>query len=440
MALVQLQQHTLIKQHLHKWSKCFESSSANNASSNNISTSKSNSYGIYLYADSDANIISNSSIISNNSYAAYLYNSTTLKPENNTVYNCLLNGSVLAVNGTAGWVDITNYWNITSQSGTRRYSNGTSIGGNYYTNSTGNGFSDTCADADHNGFCDASYNVSTNSVCSGATCGNNTDYLALSDEYLASSTPIISNVTLNDSDGGAIQLSVADDMRVWCNASIYDAVGYQDVNASRAVLYHQTSSYGASDDRNDHYSNSSCTLGVGSGNYINVSCGFVLYHQALNGTWTCNISANSSAGLNGSNTTTNTVDQLVALSVLEDSISFGTLQPGANSSSAQSTNISNLGNTLIDIAVNGSAMVCNVSGTIGATNISYNLSSGNYDSMSAKKLNNTLVTETGFDLGIQGIATADSINSTKLEYWTMKVPTAVRGTCRNNITVTAVLG
>jgi parallel beta-helix repeat protein len=66
-----------------------------------------------------------------------------------------------------------NYWNTTRQTGTRIYSNGTEIGGNYWTNPDGNGYSDTCTDYNHDGFCDDPYQLAT----------NNYDYLPLSNKY-----------------------------------------------------------------------------------------------------------------------------------------------------------------------------------------------------------------------------------------------------------------
>jgi len=71
------------------------------------------------------------------------------------------------------------YWNTTRQTGTRIYSAGTEIGGNYWTNPSGNGYSDTCTDADNDGFCDNSYTVATNNI----------DYLPYSNKYVAPAPP-----------------------------------------------------------------------------------------------------------------------------------------------------------------------------------------------------------------------------------------------------------
>jgi nitrous oxidase accessory protein NosD len=97
-------------------------------------------------------------------YAIYLW-----ETYNNSFYNNLFNVSSIYFDGTN-----INYWNTTRQIGSRVYSAGTEIGGNYWTNATGNGYSDTCIDADVDGFCDDPYVLDA----------NNADYLALSDEYV----------------------------------------------------------------------------------------------------------------------------------------------------------------------------------------------------------------------------------------------------------------
>ncbi|MFC1685908.1 LamG-like jellyroll fold domain-containing protein [Nanoarchaeota archaeon] len=108
--------------------------------------------------------------------------------QNNSVYNNLFNNT----NYVTAPTPKVNYLNATQQAGTRIFGEGTQIGGNYWTNSSGTGFSDTCADANTNGFCDVAYNLT----------GNNTDYLALSDEYQipaniapTQGTPILNSTT-----------------------------------------------------------------------------------------------------------------------------------------------------------------------------------------------------------------------------------------------------
>jgi hypothetical protein len=55
-------------------------------------------------------------------------------------------------------IDTSNFWNITSRSGPNIIG-GPSVGGNYWTNPTGNGYSDTCNDSDKDGFGDVPYSI-----------------------------------------------------------------------------------------------------------------------------------------------------------------------------------------------------------------------------------------------------------------------------------------
>ena len=92
-----------------------------------------------------------------------------------------------------------NYWNTTNQTGTRIHSAGINIGGNYWTNSSGTGFSDTCADSNIDGFCDSTYNVTADAVCGGGNCGSNVDYLVLAPPDITPPViflPLYTNTTL----------------------------------------------------------------------------------------------------------------------------------------------------------------------------------------------------------------------------------------------------
>lgn len=139
---------------------------------NTITTSGSLATGIYnpISSTFSGNKIT---VLSNDAYCIEFGS-----PANNLLYNNLFNSTNNFV-----LTGEKNYWNTSQQSGARVYNNGTNIGGNYYTNATATGFSDVCADANTNGFCDLPYNVSTGTSCSGASCGNNTDYLAYSNKY-----------------------------------------------------------------------------------------------------------------------------------------------------------------------------------------------------------------------------------------------------------------
>lgn len=135
------------------------------------------SYGVYMWA-TDTNLCRNNTLRSNRieeSTYGFYFDGSENSPVNN-IYNNLINVTTLIAN--YAWSPV---WNTTNQQGDRIYSAGTHIGGNYYTNSTGNGYSDTCTDTNYDGFCDSALLIS----------GSDYDYLPLSGDF--KEPPIWSN-------------------------------------------------------------------------------------------------------------------------------------------------------------------------------------------------------------------------------------------------------
>lgn len=138
-----------------------------------------NSNGIYLYNKSSSNNTIHSNWISGNTKGVHIYNASQ-----NKIFNNFFNNSNNFDFELPFGVLYKNMWNITKRSGSRIYSSGTKIGGNYWTNPSGSGFSDTCEDSDGDGFCDKAYDLVDEEACTpGVNCSNNTDYHPLSDEY-----------------------------------------------------------------------------------------------------------------------------------------------------------------------------------------------------------------------------------------------------------------
>ena len=251
--------------------------------------------------------------------------------------------------------------------------------------------------------------------------------------------PTVGTVELLDSDAGTIQLTAASDTNsITCNATLTDNNGYSDIDSANATFFHSTSSHTASDDKNVHYKNTSCALTGGSGVNVLATCSINFEHEATNGTWSCNMTIGDGSAL-GSNIDTNTIDTLAALEVTEGEINFGSLSLGANSSSAQNITVINDGNIQIDSRFSGTNYTCGI-GSIAVGNTRYNVTAGDYDNMSTD-LTESAVTQTDFDLGIEGVATSEDTNSTKNEFWTIKIPTTgVGGSCNDTITVVAIAG
>jgi parallel beta-helix repeat protein len=119
-----------------------------------------NEYGIWL-VKSRNNVISNNRIVENTLAGIACY----LNSSNNTVYNNFFNNT----NNTLFFSSKNqSIWNTTKKAG-KNIINGTFLGGNYWATPRGNGYSQTCSDANNDGICDTSYTLNS----------QNTDYLPL---------------------------------------------------------------------------------------------------------------------------------------------------------------------------------------------------------------------------------------------------------------------
>ena len=128
----------------------------------NNTVSNSN-YGIYLESSSDNNILGANTVNINRINGIFLTGSS-----NNTIYNNNFN------NTNNFGVSGSNTWNTTKTSGTNII-HGPNIGGNYWANPNGTGFSQTCPDANGDGICDSSYMLDINNI----------DYLPLKKDILS---------------------------------------------------------------------------------------------------------------------------------------------------------------------------------------------------------------------------------------------------------------
>ena len=116
------------------------------------------SNGIYYKNAANGSIINN--IMNSNSIGVFLDSS-----RNNTIYNNYFNNTNnLIFSGTI----YNNTWNITKKPFTNIIG-GPNLGGNFWANQSGKGFSQTCPDIDRDGICDSKYSFNS----------NNSDYLPL---------------------------------------------------------------------------------------------------------------------------------------------------------------------------------------------------------------------------------------------------------------------
>jgi len=160
--------------------------SSNNSISSNTISNTINGDGIYLLSSSN-NTIANNNISFNSNYGIYFRSSS-----NNLIYNNYLN------NSNNAYDNLNNLWNTTKKSGANIVG-GAYIGGNYWGNPAGTGYSDTCIDSDADGICDSPY-----------TAGNVIDYLPLTFDRKPPSVTINSPQRGNYTSPPLINLSAKD--------------------------------------------------------------------------------------------------------------------------------------------------------------------------------------------------------------------------------------
>ena len=150
-----------------------------------------NSYGIYLSDSSNNNFSGN--VAQNNrggsagsangrfsvrgsdgrDYGIYISSSA-----NNNIFNNYFN------NSNNYYIDLSsNTWNITKTSA-RNILNGPTLGGNFWANPEGTGFSQTCTVTYIDGICDSPYILN----------GNNIDYMPLSEDFAPDAIPPVTSI------------------------------------------------------------------------------------------------------------------------------------------------------------------------------------------------------------------------------------------------------
>jgi len=153
--------------------------------------SAGNSQGVYLSSDCSYNQINDSVIEQSTSYGVYFDEAASFTPENNTFYNNLFNNTVNLLNP----YNTTNHYNISKTSGSSIVG-GPYLGGNYWTNPSGTGWSDNCTDTSGDGICEQPYLISP----------NNTDYLPLSSTVYCMNCSDCSKKIRNANPGDIIYL------------------------------------------------------------------------------------------------------------------------------------------------------------------------------------------------------------------------------------------
>lgn len=193
--------------------------------------------------------------------------------------------------------------------------------------------------------------------------------------------------------------------------TVSDGNGYQDIDIVSYTVY-------KADGTTEHIGSASAASnddGSGTTQTYGASFQMQFYDDPALGNDTYKVRA-TAIDLEGavSSTTDGTFNyqDLAALSLSDSSVSFGSLAPGARSSTSTLT-VTNHGNVQIDIATNGTEMSNGAGQAIAGSNLKYDLLAT--DMLNEIDLTGTPFTNTGFDL-------AKGPDSSAATYWQVAVP------------------
>ena len=251
---------------------------------------------------------------------------------------------------------------------------------------------------------------------------------------VTNSFPEILNVSI-DQD---ITLNAGGFKTIFCNASIRDWNGWDDISLVNATFYHSSSTHESANSGNSHYTNSSCENVNNVGDYIAVyECSFEIIHYANNGSWSCNVTAQDTFGFSDNLSNTTSINELYAINVTSI-LDYGNLTV-TETSDEVIANITNLGNMPIGVDVlgygevegDGFGLICALGGNIDVEH-------QRFSSASNLWIDKTPLNSTNQDMGITIPQPTDLTAPTFWEtFWQLYVPPNPQGLCTGTLRFTA---
>ena len=272
----------------------------------------------------------------------------------------------------------------------------------------------------------------------------------LADNLTLNSPPNITSLSVDDSipsPENEIDLTPASKTNVFCEAVVKDFDGEDSIGNITSVFFGISSSnLSASDDNNNHYTNSSCFVNksYGDSNELKATCGFEVWYYANNADWKCEVTLTDNLSVSNNSDSTY-VNPLLALGI--DSLINYTGVVNNNVSNESIVNITNFGNIIINLSLVGYgvtegdnlAMFCN---STNSKNISveyekYNLTSSNPGAMELPEFEAKYTNLTSAALTREinlNYRQEDSVNDAIISTgWRIYVPSGVGGSCSGNI-------
>lgn len=281
-------------------------------------------------------------------------------------------------------------------------------------------------------------NITVDAICSNSGIVlENLDRDTVYNITIQNLAPTIDFLYLDDE----IDLLIGGNLTVLCNATVSDYNTVSDISLVNGTLFMESVGHNADDDKNYHYTNSSC-VNISSDRFTaNYSCGFKVAYYANNGTWQCNVTVVDLSDSSDYSNKTTLVNELLAFDVVPSIIDYGNLQSSNISLTDVNITVMNLGNVGFNISVsafapNQSMGYLNLSMTCPTGNISnayqrYSVKNGStFNHMTrmnneSQMINNITLYQRTNDLGYG--------NDTNMTYWKLEIPPLIKGACNGSL-------
>jgi len=262
---------------------------------------------------------------------------------------------------------------------------------------------------------------------------------------ITNSRPEILNITFQDATNTSLRnitINAGGFKTVYCNVTVRDWNGFNDITYLNATLWHAaTSSYSAADNNNSHYTNNSCILNASISAYVGwYVCAFDVIYYVNNGTWICNATIMDIVNATGVGLGNSTFYPVYALNVT-DGIDYGNVAVEDFTGNV-TANITNLGNMPINVTVegygarrsDGLAMNCSLGGNITVNNERFSVADVDWTSMTPLTSSSQLLSN------LTLLKQNDSTMITNSTHWQLYIDSTNNpgGNCTGNIIFTAV--
>jgi len=247
---------------------------------------------------------------------------------------------------------------------------------------------------------------------------------------VGNTAPVASAVHLNNDS--AITLTEYTTKAVNVTSTVTDDNGCDDLTKATIALYKSGATCASTSDADNDvcYFYEDTTLSWCSGTSGDITHTFdVQYYADPDATWTAEVIPYDE-GTGTSAESSQTLSELQSLDV-SASISYGSVSAGSNSTGDHTATTTDTGNVAIDVQISGTAMSCDVRGSIATSSQEYATSTFSYGA-------GTDLSDAAADWNLD-LPTPEDTNVpvTDATYWQVGVPTGSEGTCSGTNTFTA---